>query len=531
MSVFGALAWLLAMLIMPAERKRLRAAGGLILCAYAIAGVLLSPYLYALFTRDIPRNDFLPPGDFSSDLLNFLIPTPVTLVGGEMASSITHRFVGNAFEEVAYLGLPLSIAIGLFGATHWHKAVGRFLILSMGVLLLATLGPRLHIGGTPTMALPWDLIQRLPLIGVALPARFMAYVFLEAAVIVAIWLSAGGVGARARWALAALGVVCLLPNLSSASWRSTVTTPAFFETGLYRRYLAPGENVLVIPYGSTGDGMLWQAQSGMYFRMAGGYVGPHIPTPFMKWPIVYTLYVGSLLPDYAGQLRAFLAAHHVTAIIVAAPQVDGPAQVIVSRDPENDGRMIQIPQRTAGGYERLFTTLGSAPLEVGGVTLYRVPPEVAGQAAELTSLEMERRATLAEFSALLAAAEAYRSRGAPLTEITPLRAEAMGVLPAYWGGFSASSANAAAGKQFWTLNGLWLGPGPGDTVGVGVPGTYAALEPVLSRYEKKASATYFPSPQKLTGQTKRGGQGLLVMVFTPAQLHRAVEEDERPDPP
>jgi hypothetical protein len=54
---------------------------------------------------------------------------------------------------------------------------------------------------------------------------------------------------------------------------------------------------------------------------------------------------------------------------------------------------------------------------------------------------------------------------------------------------------------------------------------------VLSRYEKKASATYFPSPQKLTGQTKRGGQGLLVMVFTPAQLHRAVEEDERPDPP
>jgi hypothetical protein len=105
----------------------------------------------------------------------------------------------------------------------------------------------------------------------------------------------------------------------------------------------------------------------------------------------------------------------------------------------------------------------------------------------------------------------------------------MGLLPAYWSGFSASPTHAGAGRQFWSPYGLWLGPGPSNTVGVGLFGAFPELELVLSRYGKLASATYFPAPLRLTEQT-REGQGLLLMLFTPAQLQRAVGEGDRPDP-
>ena len=48
----------------------------------------------------------------------------------------------------------------------------------------------------------------------------------------------------------------------------------FFADGLYRSCLGPDENVAVFPYGHAGDSMLWQAESGFGFRLAGGYLYP-----------------------------------------------------------------------------------------------------------------------------------------------------------------------------------------------------------------------------------------------------------------
>jgi len=41
------------------------------------------------------------------------------------------------------------------------------------------------------------------------------------------------------------------------------------------------------PYRSNGNGMLWQAQSEMYFRMAGGFLGL-APAEFGHWPLAET---------------------------------------------------------------------------------------------------------------------------------------------------------------------------------------------------------------------------------------------------
>ena len=77
----------------------------------------------------------------------------------------------------------------------------------------------------------------------------------------------------------------MLPNLSGSYWATPAAIPAFFSTGLYRQYLAPGETVIVLPYGILGEGMLWQAATGMYFRMAEGYVTFAPPVPEERTPL------------------------------------------------------------------------------------------------------------------------------------------------------------------------------------------------------------------------------------------------------
>ena len=52
----------------------------------------------------------------------------------------------------------------------------------------------------------------------------------------------------------------------------------FFADGLYRSCLGADENIAVFPYGHAGDSMLWQAESGFGFRLAGGYLYPLVST-------------------------------------------------------------------------------------------------------------------------------------------------------------------------------------------------------------------------------------------------------------
>ena len=142
------------------------------------------------------------------------------------------------------------------------------MLLALALIALASLGPWLHIAGNPTIALPWLVAMRLPLLDKALPARFMMFAFLDAGLITAIYL-AGSPHRTRKWILALLAVVSLTPNLPAGWWFSKLDTPRFFAEGAFRRYLARDEITLILPYGREGNSMLWQAQAGMYFRMAG----------------------------------------------------------------------------------------------------------------------------------------------------------------------------------------------------------------------------------------------------------------------
>jgi hypothetical protein len=65
--------------------------------------------------------------------------------------------------------------------------------------------------------------------------------------------------------------------------------------------------------------MKWQAHSGFYFRVAGGYFSV-IPHDYNAWPIVPALLDDDpYVPGYADQFKACLAAHDVSAVMSPRP--------------------------------------------------------------------------------------------------------------------------------------------------------------------------------------------------------------------
>jgi hypothetical protein len=316
-TLFAAAALVLALLVCgPPERSRLlRGTLPAIGLAYVGCLAVASPYLLAAVLRPNPISH-LDTSIYSADVENFLFPTAITAIAHVRFAPVAARFTGNVTEQLAYLGPGLLAIVVLFAADRGRTRTGRFLLLFAALAALCSLGPRLIVGGIPTIDLPWRAMLHLPLVRYTLPARFVVYLWLALAVIVAVWLAPEH--GRPGWRLpaAALALVLLLPTLHGPWWSTAVPTPPFFEHGRWRTALRPGENVLVIPYGVMGNSMLWQARTQMGFKLAGGYAASVIPKPFLRYPIVQTLYSGQLVADAPRELRRFLRDKRVTAIVV-----------------------------------------------------------------------------------------------------------------------------------------------------------------------------------------------------------------------
>ncbi|MGH3212945.1 MAG: hypothetical protein ACRDNO_34805, partial [Trebonia sp.] len=132
-------------------------------------------------------------------------------------------------------------------------------------------------------------IWSLPLLNSAESQRLMDFGQLVLALVMAIWLAhvtASKVALAARWGLALLSLFAIfadLPTFASVvtpkvTWKQAYPTipvsdeiPAFFTQGLYRQYVQPGENVVVLS--QRGNSMLlFQAATGFYFNVAGGFI-------------------------------------------------------------------------------------------------------------------------------------------------------------------------------------------------------------------------------------------------------------------
>jgi hypothetical protein len=487
MTFFGAIALALAAVLGPDEnRRRIYALLPQLAISYLIVLAFASPYLYYFFQPGFPRSPVNSPAAYSADLLNFIVPTPANALGTLGAlPSISHRFAGAVVETGACFGLPLLAIAVIFVRAHWTEIRVRLLFWFTVIAMLASLGPRVHVASIELFGLPWKVIQHLPLINNALPGRFPMYAFLALAIVAALWLASDAPPRSAKLTGVAALAIFLLPNLSSRFWIAPVDLPAFFTDGDFRRYLAPGETVVILPYGAGGPSMLWQAQSAMYFRMAGGWTSI-MPREFESWPIVNAFLYRSYIPGFTDQLMAFFAHHNVSTIIIG--------------------------DRERQLWEPLMAPLHPTPIETGGIALYHFAPADLAHWRQVTALEMERRCDAARFDALLIAARKYLAGGGDLDRLSPRRAESMGLLPAH-------STNEAAVR---TSNGLYLGALDGGLVGVGVVGSIDALRPVIAKYRGDAVRIYFPYPREFT-DPPRGDTFMrqLVMAFNRDGLARA----------
>jgi hypothetical protein len=305
----------LAFVFTPAVRPRLKAIVPSLAGAYALALLLTSPFVYYALTG-FESSSINRPSLFNGDLLNFVVPThEIAILGGWHLS--TH-FPANDAERGAYLGLPTLIIIAWFGARFRRLATTRLLLAALLVSVLATLGTSLWVNGQRVAWLPWREVARLPVFDNVLPVRFSLFTALLAAVIVALW-TARSHGPFAI-ALPALAMLALMPGFWRADYRAKPDRPSFFTQSLYKICFPRDENVIVFPYGFFGDSMLWQAESGFWFRMAGGYVQPKPPAYYLRYPMVQTLTYTFDIPS-AAEILSFARAKHVSRVLTAETYV------------------------------------------------------------------------------------------------------------------------------------------------------------------------------------------------------------------
>lgn len=343
--VLGAIAFVVAWALAPADRQRVIALVRPILVAGALAALVTSPVIYYGLKGNM-RAGFQGNGELGGDALGFLVPTIVTRFGRKYFADVAASFtVGNFAEGSVYVGLPLVLIVARYTITRWRLASTRILAAMLALVVVLVLGSHLHIAGKPTIPLPWQLIDH-SLVRELTPARLGVYMFLIVAVIAAMWLGQPRTGRwlAAKWAMTAVAIAFLLPNISSGLWRSRPPNPPFFATREYRSVLRRGETALVLPFGNFGFSMLWQADTDMWFRMAGGYLWRE-PTPdYVADPLLPALY-GQAKPSPA-IVSAFLLRRHVGAVII------GPG--------------------APPGWPGALAALGLKPISLGGVLFYKV---------------------------------------------------------------------------------------------------------------------------------------------------------------
>jgi len=314
------------------------------------------------------------------------------------------------------------------------------------------------------------------------------YASLIAAIMAAYYLGDRDHNWIGRVATSVLIIVFLVPNirLFRMGWISRVDTPVFFRDKVYKRYLNRNDIVLILSFSGKRQ-MLWQAETGMYFSMAGGYLGPD-PPEFTAWPVARDFRIERVGPDFAEQLKGFLGAHRVKAIL--------------------------LDTRAPTVWRQSLSVLRVAPVETGGMLFYKVPSDVLVTYKDVSPVAFEPKYAWRLFLAGLSGAQRYLAAGLSLSKLTPWEAERQGAL----------EMAVPAKRPPWDprcQGDLWLGTYTGDDIGVGVTGSYAAVKPLIDRFSRYTDQVYFPFPQKISKDPGTETRGQLLMVFTPAQLNNA----------
>lgn len=275
--------------------------------AYAIAIVLALPYLAYALTVKAP----VLHADTNLDLASLVIPRPTTTTRIAWLYELARGPI--PVSAAGYVGIPLLVVAVLLAVTGWSSRLVRFLAGMLAFVVLASLGSSLRVGGGQLFAFPWARIWQLPIVRNAYPSRLMLFAYLALAVMTALWLARPQAKRWLRVSLGVLVVAALVQDTGAVDIYSRSTLPMFISSGAYRKHLSPGETVVVVS--DVGNaGMLWQAQTDFYVRLAGGYInqaitkGSDLPRPVQR--------LAQATPQSVAHFESYVRSARIGAILI-----------------------------------------------------------------------------------------------------------------------------------------------------------------------------------------------------------------------
>jgi hypothetical protein len=465
------------------------------IAAVILSIFLLSPYLYYIFYGYV-KGPINPPSFYEADPLNFLIPTPITLLFGNLFSPISAKFAGNFDEEGAYLGLPLIFIVISFIKLSRQSKNKFYLFLTwlFVVLFIFSLGPYLKsLNHRLLLVLPWYIFTKMPLIEQALPTRFTLYIDIIAAIMSAVWFEKTNVNRALKHTISALAIIFLIPNLDMYRGQQ-IQYPEFISSGVYKKYIKQGENIIVYPTYVVGgfQGPLWQQKTDFYFNLSQGIAGP-IPEELTKdskfsWILgnfIWGQMSNSLAPISKYSFFSYLSRCNVGAIIL----------------PEDyDNPKVQ----------KLLDLLDIKPISVDGVVIYQIDKNYIDSALKKLHSEYLRY-FIDTFSTLLSSSQKFLSDGGDLSKLLPQYLEENGYLDKSFGYRTNKDA------LNWTKNGGWIGKwgcpdGKGECFAIGIVGDLDSVKLIIDKYKSQSLQIFFPYP-KVYDPNMKHGEGQLLIVF------------------
>ncbi|HTJ90945.1 MAG TPA: hypothetical protein VL356_12310 [Acidocella sp.] len=290
----------------------------------SVAFVLTSPLLFVMvFDGGRSGTSIAPPADFSTDLLNFVAPTPVTLPLSHAACPLSLRFKGNFSEEAGYLGIPLLVLL-IWIASRTREQTIRLPLELTALAAILSLGPFLHVAGHEILPAPWLVLSWLPVLDDMLPARFMLYAWLALALGLAAWLAQPHLPkiVAGRFAIAVVVCAFCVPNTAQVGQWTRLQIPSIF-TAHGANAIPAGASVFILPF--TGDHIGEQYVSELNFRLvAQGYLGGGIAQPFSQWPLIAPLFNNDFDAVDRREFATFLASYGVQEVLVERDSLSDP---------------------------------------------------------------------------------------------------------------------------------------------------------------------------------------------------------------
>ncbi len=299
------------------------------------------------------------PDGKAADLMGTVAPTiNLRFHTDEAIARGTALAGGNVAENGSYLGVPLIALLLLIVAVCWSV---RWVRLSAAMVVLLTVlsyGNELVIDNKPAgLTIPIAKLDEIPVLDNMLVIRLSLHVSIFAAIIVAagvtdVWrrlrsFDDPGISTAARTGRAALAgttaalvvasVVTLVPRWPFETAPTEV--PEYFSSSAVN-HVPEDSVVLITPYPSVLDvrPQLWQATSGIRFRMVGGYAltpdprgrptnfpavlrPHHVQTYLTHMSTGGAAYPQGPVPAFTPQLvcdfQTFVLAHDITTVLAA----------------------------------------------------------------------------------------------------------------------------------------------------------------------------------------------------------------------